>query len=102
VSGRLTVRNVIYNRSGKFLEISLGVFPTNYGLEKPFERVDSPWHLSNYKNDPEKVLFINELKAWAETYSDIIYNNFQSNKPSTTIMKEFIFSPVNSSKIISN
>jgi hypothetical protein len=101
VSGRLTIKNVVYNGSGRFLEVSLGVFPTNYGFEKPYDSVDSPWHLSRYKSDPEKVRFIDKLKEWSETYSDIIYSNFQSGKLSTVKMPEFVFISANSAKVIS-
>lgn len=54
VTGMIRVRSMIYNRSGKFLELAFGVFPTDYGFEKPTEGVDSPWHLSSYRKDPEK------------------------------------------------
>jgi hypothetical protein len=78
--------------------VRFAIFPTLYGLEKPTEGVDSPWHLSKYKNDPEKVLFIEQLKVWAETYSDIINSNFQNDKSSAVNMPEFVFVSANNSK----
>jgi len=102
VTGMLTSRNDMYDRSGKFLQVFFSVYPTNYGFEKPDDSVDSPWHLSSYKDDPDKVLFINHLKVWAEAYSDIIYNNFQNNKPYAGKIPEFVFVPANPVNLISN
>ena len=101
VNGGLTLSVTIFNRSGKFWLMNFVVFPTLYGLEKPTEGMDSPWHLKKYKSDPEKVLFIDKLKVWAEAYSDIIFNNFKNEKQSTVYLPEFVFVSAKNSKTIS-
>jgi len=85
----IRVRYVMYNRAGKFLELAIAVFPTDYGFEKPTEGVDSPWHLSSYRKDPEKIKFIEGLRIWAEKYSDAIYSNFMSDKLATISVPKF-------------
>jgi hypothetical protein len=81
VTSRIQVKYMMYNRAGKFIELTISVFPTDSGFEKPNEGVDSPWHLSSYRKDPEKIKFIESLRIWAEKYSDAIYSNFMSDKP---------------------
>jgi hypothetical protein len=100
-SAGLTVEVVIYTRSGKYVQVQFAVFPANYGFVNPVNNVDSPWHLSKYINDPEKVRFIEKLRVWAEAYSDIIFNNFQSGKQTTTIIPEFVYVSANNSRVIS-
>lgn len=85
----ISVKYMMYNRAGKFLELWIAVFPTDYGFEKPTEGVSSPWHLSSYRKDPEKVKFIEGLRIWAEKYSDALYSNFMSDKPVTISVPKF-------------
>ena len=63
---------ISYTRYGdvnKFLSYSLFIFPSNYGLENPLaaNMNASPWASSIYTNDPQKVKFIEAVKAYAET-----------------------------------
>lgn len=65
----LTVRYTRYGDGDKFYIFEIHVFPSTYGLENPVISVlsASPWAAHNYVNDPEKVRFIDALKAYAET-----------------------------------
>lgn len=65
----LSVKYTRYGDHDKFYAYELSVFPSAYGLENPVIGVlaSSPWAAHNYIHDPEKVRFVDALKAYAET-----------------------------------
>lgn len=78
----LQVTYTQYARNGRFLNVQFYVLPENYGLENPITAVltSSPWHLSNYKNDPKKVKFIEAIRTWAESYAEALNQTFVDGK----------------------
>jgi hypothetical protein len=80
-----------YTRSGKYLVVQFYIFPSNYGFENPTADVlvTHPWYLSNYKNDPSKVKFVNELTTWAENYSNVLFTNFTESKTQKVVIPAF-------------
>jgi hypothetical protein len=83
-----------YLRSGNYLQVMFYIFPNNYGFENPVSDVlaSHPWAPSNYKSDPEKVKFVEQLTAWAENYSNQLYKDFVSGKPLSTEISAFVYS----------
>lgn len=89
----IQVKITQYTHTGKFLQIELYLFPDNNGLDNPLVSIltTSPWSKSNYTGDPQKIRFIEDLAAWAEIYSNTVYQQFSESKNIVARLPEFIF-----------
>lgn len=88
---RLKLSYLTYTQSGNYLQVDIAVWPSMYGFEDVLEGVNSPWHASRFKTDPDKVDFINELVKWAEKYSDALFKSFQDGKSSPVALPMFTY-----------
>jgi hypothetical protein len=70
--------------NGDFLRLDFFIFPSVYGLDNPpvGNLTTSPWFKTNYKQDPKKVEFFDNLKKWADEYANLQNQYFSgSDKP---------------------
>jgi len=80
--------------AGRYLSVTIYVFPEQYGFENPVETVLArhPWHVSNLKADPEKIKFISSYATWVQSYADVLFSLYEDPSRPVVRVKSFTYS----------